>query len=67
MRTQLASGDHLWECKDNKSGTECKMMYERFTCMDGVWKPVCIEGAEAFGKAMGKIFCNISRFSHPVA
>jgi len=53
MRTQLASGDHLWECKDNKSGTECKMMYERFTCMDGVWKPVCIEGAEAFGKAMG--------------
>ena len=53
-RIQLANGDHVWECKDNKSGIECKILYEKFTCMDGTWKPVCIEGAEEFAKAMGK-------------
>jgi len=52
-RIQLANGDHMWECKDNKSGIECKILYEKFTCMDGTWKPVCIEGAEEFAKAMG--------------
>ena len=56
MRTQMANGDHMWDIKDNKKGLECKMFYEKFTCMDGTWKPVCIEGAEEFAKAMGKIF-----------
>ena len=54
MRTQMANGDHMWDIKDNKKGLECKMFYEKFTCMDGTWKPVCIEGAEEFAKAMGK-------------
>jgi len=53
MRIQLANGDMVWELKDSKTGVECKIFYEKFTCMDGTWKPVCFEGAEEFAKAMG--------------
>ena len=53
-RIQLANGNHMGECKDHKSGIECKILYEKFTCMDSTWKPVYIEGAEEFAKAMGK-------------
>ena len=54
LRCQLANGDMIWYNKDNKSGKEMKLYYEKFICLDGTWKPVCIEGAEEFGKAMGK-------------
>ena len=54
-RTTCANGDHMWEMKDPKKGVGCKLFYEKFTCMDGTWKPVCIEGAEEFAKAMGEI------------
>merc|ERR1712045_126848 len=52
-RNTLANGDHMWEMNDPKKGVSCKLFYEKFTCMDGTWKPVCIEGAEEFAKAMG--------------
>ena len=54
LRCQLANGDMIWYNKDNESGKEMKLFYEKFTSLDGTWKPVCIEGAEKFGKAMGK-------------
>ena len=54
LRCQLANGDMIWYNKDNESGKEMRLFYEKFTCLDGTWKPVCIEGAEKFGKAMGK-------------
>merc|ERR1712117_797983 len=49
-RTTCANGDHMWEMNDPKKGVGCKLFYEKFTCMDGTWKPVCIEGAEEFAK-----------------
>merc|ERR1711879_55641 len=52
-RTTCANGDHMWDMNDPKKGVGCKLFYEKFTCMDGTWKPVCIEGAEEFAKAMG--------------
>ena len=55
LRCQLANGNMVWYNKDNKTGMEMKLYFEMFSCLDGTWKPVCIEGVEKFAKAMGKL------------
>ena len=54
IRCQLANGDMVWKFKDNKSGLESEVYFEKFNFLDSIWKPVSIEGAEEFAKAMGK-------------
>merc|ERR1712018_270870 len=53
MRCQMANGNMVWHGSCPKTGKEVKIYYEKFTCLDGTWKPVCIEGAEEMAKAMG--------------
>jgi hypothetical protein len=59
-------GTMYWCGHDKKSGLKCKIVYEKFCCMEGSWKPVSLMGYEKLASAMGKflddivinIFCN---------
>ena len=67
MRCQMANGNMVWHGSCPKTGKEVKIYYEKFTCLDGTWKPVCIEGAEEMAKAMGKLQMHYKNYQYSVS
>jgi len=53
MRCQTADGNMVWHGKCIKTGKEVKIYYEKFTCLDGTWRPVSKEGVQRLTQYMG--------------
>ena len=39
-----------------KTGKEVKIYYEKFTCLDGTWRPVSKEGTQRLSQYLGRVF-----------
>ena len=46
-------GNMTWHGYDPVTGTRCKHLYERYTCLDGSWRPVHAHDMDKFGVAFG--------------
>ena len=54
MRCQTADGNMVWHSRCTKTGKEVKIYYEKFTCLDGTWRPVSKEGGQKLTQYLGK-------------
>ena len=54
MRCQMADGNMVWHGRCVKSGKEVKIYYEKFTCLDGTWRPVSKEGVQRLSQYLGR-------------
>ena len=59
MRCQMADGNMVWHGSCAKTGKEVKIYYEKFTCLDGTWKPVCKEGVQKLSQYLGKQYSSM--------
>ena len=54
MRWISPCGKAVWCGEDKKTGKKCKIVYEKFTCPVGTWRPVAMYGVECMMKAGGE-------------
>ena len=59
MRCQMADGNMVWHGRCTKTGKEVKIYYEKFTCLDGTWKPVSKEGGQRLTQYLGKSLSHV--------